>query len=288
MKLIGYTLGITKTEQNAQKVELQTQFPEAAKIYSESCSRNGTTGKPTRQTRGHALMALRKGDVLVTDKLERLAADGPELGGICSALLDEGVHIVSVDDNVDTRKDSTFRDFMAKKTTPTKAAAALKEARDRGARTRHVRLPDETRAVINQVVEEGAPGRVRKELRQQLLAEHEQKILGALKAGKGPMDISRETGLSDAVIRNIAKYHGLNVDRRFKDGKQGRILGEKDQQELRKRILNGEKTADLAREYGVSYDVVYRVQRIVRGRVKLKRHQNAGNGRNIESLSQTA
>jgi DNA invertase Pin-like site-specific DNA recombinase len=277
MKLIGYTLGLTKVEQHAQKAALHDQFPEIKKVYSESCSRNGTTGKPTRQTRGHALIALKNGDVLVTDKLERLAADGDELAGICSALLDEGVHIVSVDDKVDTREDSTLRNFMKKKTTSIKAATSLKEARDRGARTRHVRLPDETLAVINQAVQDGAPGRVRKELRRQLLAEHEQSILSMLKDGKGPMDISRETKLSDAVIRNIAKFHGVNVDRRFKNGKQGRILGERDQQELGKRISNGEKAADLAREYGVSYDVVYRVQRIVTGRIKLKRNDLKAN-----------
>lgn len=288
MKLIGYTLGTTKTEQEKQKAALQAQFPEAVKVYSESCSRNGTTGKPTRQTRGHALNALKAGDVLVTDKLEYLAADGEELAGICTALLAEGVHIVSTGDDVDTRKDSMFRDFMASKVSKKKAAELLADARLRGARQRHVRLPDEALAVINQVVEEGATGKQRKQLRQQLVAEQEAKVLAMLKENKVPADIGRELGVDNRVVRNIAKHHGLNIDRRFKNGIQGRILGAEDQKVIGKRMRDGEKAADLAREYGVSYDVVYRIQRVMEGRVKLKRYQDTGSGRPTNSLSQTA
>lgn len=288
MKLIGYTLGITKVEQELQKADLLARFPDAKKVYSESCSRNGTTGKPTRQTRGHALNALKPGDVLVTDKLEYLAADGIELAGICTALLAEGVHIVSTGDDVDTRKDSMFRDFMASKISKKKAEKALAEARLRGARQRHVRLPDEALAVINQVVEEGATGLQRKQLRQQLVAEQEAKVLAMLKENRSPFDIGRELGVDNRVVRNIAKHHGLNIDRRFKSGIQGRILGEADQKVIGKRLNDGERAADLAREYGVSYDSVYRIQRVMEGRVKLKRYQNAANSTHAETRSQTA
>lgn len=288
MKLVAYTLGITKTEQEQQKAKLQAQFPEAVKVYSESCSRNGTTGRPTRQTRGHALMALKAGDVFVTDKLERLAADGVELAAICTALLQEGVHIVSTEDNVDTRKDSMFRDFMARKVSKKKAAEVLADARQRGARMRHVRLPDEARAVINQVVEEGASGRVRKELRQQLVAQQEAKVLAMLKENKGPLEIGRELGLDNRVIRNIAKHHGLNIDRRFKGGIQGRILGAEDQQAIAKRINNGEKASALAKEYGVKITSIYRAEQVMDGRVKLKRYQNAGNSGKPDTRPQTA
>ncbi|MEI3807633.1 recombinase family protein [Agrobacterium sp. CCNWLW32] len=283
MKLFAYTLGVTKEDQDEQKARLVARFPEAAKVYSESCSRNGrSAGRPTRQTRGHALMAVKSGTVLATDKIERLGADEAEVTALCFALLEEGVQIVAIDDGVDTRKDSMFsvsiQDKLGKlKIRKPDARRILADARQLGARTRHVRLSDDKKAVIDQVTAQGAVASVRKQLRQQLLAQHEAKVVQLLNEGKTPTEIGQDLNVAERTVRNIAKHHGLNIDRRFKSGIKGRVLGAEDQQAIAKRIWNGEKATDLAREYGVQVRSIYRAQEVMEGRVKLKRYQNGNN-----------
>ncbi len=281
MKLYGYTLGVTKDDQIAQKAELQAQFPEAVKIYSESCSRNGRgSGKPTRQTRGHALIAAKFGTTLATDKIERLGADEAETTAICFALLEEGVQLVALDDKIDTRVDSSFIDankakLAALKISKAKATKILDEARKRGAGTRKVSLQPEAAAVLATVVSEGASHSQRRKARQEIVAQHEARVLEMLKEGLGPLDIGRELGLEHARIRSIARHHGLKIDRRFKDGIQGRILGADDQKTIAKRLAHGEKPNAIAREYGVNVDSIYRVQRVMGGAVKLKRYEDS-------------
>lgn len=284
MKLIGYTLGQTKTEQEAQKAELQERFPEIAKVYSESCGRNGFGSKPTRQTRGHALMAVQAGDVLVTDKLERLAADGAELAAICCSLLAEGVHILATEDDIDTRKDSMFQDFMKAqlgkmRISKVKAAEVLADARKRGSRTRKIALKPEAAAMLAKAKEEGATFEQRRKLHQQLLSQQEAEIVDLLKQGKAPLEVSKIVGVGHKTVRSIAKAHDVKIDKRFKDGIKGRILGAEDQQAIAKRIVNGEKASALAKEYGVKITSIYRAQQVMDGRVKLKRYQNGATGK---------
>ncbi|SMD16389.1 recombinase family protein [Rhizobium sp. RU36D] len=294
MKLFGYTLGVTKEDQIAQKAELQARFPEAVKIYSESCSRNGRgAGKPTRQTRGHALIAAKSGTTLATDKLERLGADEAETTAICFALLEDGVHLVAIDDKIDTRKDSSFFDAIklkmaALKISKAKATKILDEARKRGAGTRKVSLQPEAVAVLATVVSEGASHSQRRKVRQEIVAQHEARVLEMLKEGLGPLDIGKELGLEHARIRSIARHHGLKIDRRFKNGIQGRLLGAEDQKAIAKRLGQGEKPSEIARAYGVNVDSIYRVQRVIGGSVKLKRYQNSRNAGNPETQPQTA
>lgn len=280
MKLFAYALGVTREDQIERKAKLQALFPEAVKVYSESCSRNGrSAGKPTRQTRGHALLAAKAGTVLATDKMDRLGADEAEVMAICFALLEEGVYLVAIDDGVDTREggskfSNSIKSKLASMMSEDDARKILADARELGARTRHIKLTDEKKAAIDQVVAEGATGKERKELRQQLLAQHEEKIVGLLKEGKTPNEIGNDLSIAERTVRNVARHHGLNIDRRFKNGMKGRVLGADDQQLIAKRIWNGEKANDLAREYGVQVRSIYRAQEVMEGRVKLKRYIN--------------
>jgi hypothetical protein len=138
-------------------------------------------------------------------------------------------------------------------------------------------------AVIDQVKAEGATGRVRKELRQKLLAEHEQTIIKLLKDGKSAAEIASEMNLRERPIRNLAREHGINLDRRFRNGMRGRVLGAEDQKIIAKRIWNGDKATAIAKEYGVQVRSVYRAQEVMEGRVKLKRYQNAGDNGTADS-----
>ncbi len=245
-KTIAYTVGQTSAAKEQQKAALQAQFPEAAKIYSEAWGRNGTKAAPSRQTRGHALMAVTAGDVFVTDRIERLGAHKKEALAICGGLLEEGVAVVAIDDGIDTRQGPAGLKTLLGKISKNAMRQALADARAKGAKTRHFRLTAEQQAAV----------------------------LALLKDGKVPAKVSRELGIGETRIRELARIGGLKIDKRFRNGVQGRVLGQEDQKTIAKRIADGEKPPAIAKDLGVHVASIYRVKRIADGKQKLRRNES--------------
>ena len=103
-------------------------------------------------------------------------------------------------------------------------------------------------------------------IRQQLGDEHERAVLAMLKDGKGPVEVGRELGVDDASIRKIAEFHGLKIDKRFRNGIQGRVIGSDDLENIAQMIAQGEKSPAIARDLGVRVESIYRAKRLTSGR----------------------
>lgn len=87
-----------------------------------------------------------------------------------------------------------------------------------------------------------------------------------LKDGKGPVEVGRELGVDDASIRKIAEFHGLKIDKRFRNGIQGRVIGSDDLENIAQMIAQGEKPPAIARDLGVRVESIYRAKRLTSGR----------------------
>lgn len=232
--MIGYTIVSPGEGGLSERKERLAQFG-CDKVYSEK--RSGVSRTATRQSLGHAIRALKAGDVFVVEAIAKIGRDDIEAYKICSALLLRQVDIVAIDEDIDTRKDSAFREAVKAKLTENRVSDTQI----------HKAI-----AEIEKVAE--------KTLRRKIREPDLKKIIRMTDQGKPTAEIAAAIGVDETAIRRARRRMGLAVDNRFKGGKRA-VLSPDVFPEIVRKIDAGSTVAQLATDYAVTEEKIIRAYR---------------------------
>ncbi|NKK58856.1 hypothetical protein GFM44_23450 [Rhizobium leguminosarum bv. viciae] len=158
MKSIGYARVESGGNIAEQKERLQSQGG-CSEVYSEK--HRGVARKARKQSFGHAIRSLNAGDRFVIDRRERIGRDDRDADVLLAGLLIRGVHIVVLDEDVDTQNDDGAfgKDLVAKLAeagiSDDDIEAAMKDAEKEGEKTLRSKIRDADLPDIARMVEDG-------------------------------------------------------------------------------------------------------------------------------------
>lgn len=158
MKLIGYAR-VEPGENGLDEQEARLVNAGCSKVFSEN--HVGVGRKAAKRSQGHALCAVGKDDVFITDKLQRIGRDDLDAVKLCAGLQKRGAHVVLLEDGVDTRKpeDAFFQKvaerLAAEGVTDQDIDAAVRAAEDEGKKTRRFKIRDEDLPNVARMVKQG-------------------------------------------------------------------------------------------------------------------------------------
>lgn len=237
MKMIGYLMfGLGETNATERKVRLVQAGCD--KVYTENESGIGRAA--TRRSLGHALRALKAGDVFVVEGINTVGRTDLEALQICAALLKRDVNIVAIDEGIDTRSSNDFRDKLDH------------ELADKGVSEKKIKA-----AVEN--IEGAAVKTLRLKIR-----EPELKVIAKMTAeGKHLSEIAEALGVHETAIRRHKRRLGIPKSPRPLLG--NRMLSATEIPKLVRRIDAGESMAKLAAEYETNERTIRKTYEIAKG-----------------------
>lgn len=188
MKNVGYA----RVEPGDDLDELESRLHDhgCEMIYSEK--HRGVSRKSKKQSFGHAVRAVHAGDRFVIDKRERIGRDDREADALLAGLLKKGVHVVILDEDVDTQNDEGAfeKELVAK----------LAEA---GISNDHIE------ATMSDAEKEGE-----KTLRFKIRPEHYTDITQRFARGETTKEIAKAYGANETAVRRAKRRIGLGPQRR--------------------------------------------------------------------------